>query len=294
MSKFGLGRNLDDLQNEIGIAPDISILSGTERVVVRQIPLVQIGVNPDQPRKTFNTADLQDLAASIREKGVLTPILLRTVKNRPYAYEIVAGERRYRASKMAGLNEIPAFIKNLGDDNAMEIALIENVQRENLNPIEEAAGYVNLMNKCKYSMDDVSRLIGKSESYIRNLIRLNALPESVKKMVEQGELSASHARTIAVAENPEELAQEIIKNKMSVADTEKRVKRVARSTKTRKFTDNTMDAESVAEMTRRIGRALMSRVKITERRGGAGQIVISFNTRAHLDEIVDKIAGKNA
>ena len=289
MAKFGLGRNLDDLQNEIGIAPDISILSGTERVIVRQIPLVQIGVNPDQPRKTFNTADLQDLAASIREKGVLTPILLRTVKNRPYAYEIVAGERRYRASKMAGLNEIPAFIKNLADDNAMEIALIENVQRENLNPIEEAAGYVNLMNKCKYTMDDVARLIGKSESYIRNSIRLNGLPMSVKKMVEQGEISASHARTIAVAENPEELAREIVKNKMSVSDTEKRVKRVARSSKTRKFTDNTMDANLVAEMTQRIGRALMSRVKIIERRGGAGQVVILFNTRAHLNEIIDKI-----
>lgn len=289
MSKFGLGRNLDDLQNEIGVAPDISILSGTERVVVRQIPLAQISVNPDQPRKTFKQSDLDDLAASIREKGVLSPILLRTVKNRPYAYEIVAGERRYRASKIAGLTEIPAFVKNLGDDNAMEIALIENVQRENLNPIEEAAAYVNLMNKCKYTMDDVSRLIGKSESYIKNLIRLNALPESVKKMVEQGELSASHARTIVVAENPEELAREIIKNKMSVADTEKRVKRVARSSKTRKFTNNTMEATAVAEMTQRVGRALMSRVKITERRGGAGQIVISFNTRAHLDEIVDKI-----
>lgn len=294
MSKFGLGRNLDDLQNEIGVAPDISILSGTERVVVRQIPLAQIGVNPDQPRKTFNTADLEDLAASIREKGVLSPILLRTVKNRPYAYEIVAGERRYRASKMAGLNEIPAFIKNLADDNAMEIALIENVQRENLNPIEEAAAYVNLMNKCKYTMDDVSRLIGKSASYIRNIVRLNGLPASVKKMVEQGELSASHARTIAVAENPEEIAREIIKNKMSVSDTEKRVKRVARSVKTRKFNDNAMDADLVGEITKRLGRALMSRVKIVERRGGAGQIVISFSSRAHLDEIVDKISGKNA
>ena len=289
MGKFGLGRNLDDLQNEIGVAPDISILSGTERVVVRQIPLDQISVNPDQPRKTFNQSDLDDLAASIREKGVLTPILLRTVKNRPYAYEIVAGERRYRASKIAGLTEIPAFIKNLGDDNAMEIALIENVQRENLNPIEEGAAYVNLMNKCKYTMDDVSRLIGKSESYIKNLIRLNGLPASVKKMVEQGELSASHARTILVAENPEELAREIIKNKMSVADTEKRVKRAVRSSNMRKFTNNTMDDETVAEMTRRVGRALMSRVKITERRGGAGQVVISFNTRAHLNEIVDKI-----
>ncbi|MBO4700732.1 MAG: ParB/RepB/Spo0J family partition protein [Alphaproteobacteria bacterium] len=292
MAKFGLGRNLNDLQNEIGVAPDISILTGTERVVVRQIPLAQIGVNPDQPRKTFTTADLEDLAASIREKGVLTPIMLRTVRGRAYMYEIVAGERRYRASKMAGLAEIPAIIKNLADDNAMEIALIENVQRENLNPIEEAAAYVNLMNKCKYTMEDVSRLIGKSESYIRNLIRLNALPASVKKMVEQGELSASHARTIAVAENPEELAREIVKNKLSVSDTEKRVKRATRAAHARAYTNKTMNEDDIADMTKKIGRALMSRVKITERRGGAGQIVISFNTRAHLNEIVDKIVDK--
>ena len=294
MAKFGLGRNLDDLQNEIGVAPDISILTGTERVVVRQIPLAQIGVNPDQPRKTFTPADLEDLSASIREKGVLTPILLRTVRGRPYMYEIVAGERRYRASKMAGLAEIPAIIKNLADDNAMEIALIENVQRENLNPIEEAAAYANLMNKCKYTIDDVSRLIGKSDSYIRNLIRLNGLPATVKKMVEQGELTASHARTIAVADDPEKLARDIVANKLSVADVEKRVKKVARSGKTRAFIDKTMDESVVNDLTAKIGRALMSRVKITERRGGAGQIVISFSTRAHLNEIVDKIAGKNA
>ena len=294
MSKFGLGRNLNDLQNEIGVAPDISILAGTERVVVRQIPLSQIGVNPDQPRKTFTPADLEDLSASIREKGVLTPIMLRTVQGRSYMYEIVAGERRYRASKMAGLAEIPAIIKNLADDNAMEIALIENVQRENLNPIEEAAAYVNLMNKCKYTMDDVSRLIGKSESYIRNLIRLNALPASVKKMVEQGELSASHARTIAVAADPEKMAQEIIEHKLSVSDTEKRVKSGARATRARAYTNKSMDDATVSEMTKRLARALMSRVKITERRGGAGQITISFSTRTHLNEIVDKITGKKA
>ena len=293
MSKFGLGRNLSDLQNEIGVAPDISILSGTERVVVRQIPLVQIGVNPDQPRKNFDAADLEDLAASIREKGVLTPILLRPVKGRAYSYEIVTGERRYRASKMAGLNEIPAFIKNLADENAMEIAFIENVQREDLNPIEESAGYVNLMNKCKYTLEDVSRLIGKSQSYIRNSIRLNALPASVKKMVEQGEISASHARTIAVAENPEEMAQEIIAKKMSVADTEKRMKKVTRSAKNRKFADKTMDAKIVHEMTEKAGRALSATVKITERRGGAGVITIAFSTRVHLNEIIDKIAGKD-
>ena len=292
MAKFGLGRDLNDLQNEIGVAPDISILAGTERVVVRQIPLAQIDVNPDQPRKTFTESDLADLAASIREKGVLTPILLRTVKNRPNMYEIVAGERRYRASKMAGLAEIPAIIKNLADDNAMEIALIENVQRENLNPIEEAAAYVNLMNKCKYTMDDVSRLIGKSESYIRNLIRLNALPASVKKMVEQGEISASHARAIAVADDPEKLAQEIVAGGLSVADTEKKVKHATRAPRARAYTDKSMNESEINDITKRIGHALMSRVKITERRGGAGQIVISFTTRAHLTEIVDKITGK--
>lgn len=292
MAKFGLGRDLNDLQNEIGVAPDISILAGTERVVVRQIPLAQIGVNPDQPRKTFTESELADLAASIREKGVLTPILLRTVQGRAHMYEIVAGERRYRASKMAGLNEIPAIIKNLADDNAMEIALIENVQRENLNPIEEAAAYVNLMNKCKYTMEDVSRLIGKSESYIRNLIRLNSLPASVKKMVEQGDISASHARTIAVADDPEKLANEIVKNKLSVADTEKRVKRGPRAARARAFANRSIDEAEINEITKRMARALMSRVKITERRGGAGQIVISFTTRAHLTEIVDRISNK--
>lgn len=290
MSKFGLGRNLNDLQNEIGVAPDISILAGTERVVVRQIPLVQIGVNPDQPRKTFAPAELQELSDSIREKGVLQPIILRPVKNRPYSYEIVAGERRFRASKMAGLAEIPALVKNLADDNAMEVALIENVQRENLNPIEEAAAYVNLMNKCKYSLGDVSRLIGKSDSYIRNLIRLNALPAAVKKMVEQGELTASHARAIAVADDPEKLAQEIIQNKLSVADTEKRVKAAPRASRARAFSNKSIDDAEIQELSGRMARALGAPVKISQRRGGAGQIVISFGTRTQLNEIVEKVS----
>lgn len=294
MGKFGLGRNLTDLQTEMGVAPEISILNGAERVVVRQIPMAQIGVNPDQPRKTFTPEDLADLSASIKEKGVLQPILLRSVKNRPYMYEIVAGERRYRASKMAGLSEIPALVKNLADNNAMEIALIENVQRENLNPIEEAAAYVNLMNKCEYSMADVSHLIGKSESYIRNLVRLNGLPASVKKMVEQGTLSASHARAIAVAEDPEKMAREIVAQKLSVADTEKRMKNVARSGQNRKFANKTMDTKTVKELTARAGRALGATVKIIERRGGAGVITIAFDSRAHLNEIIDKIAGRNA
>ena len=289
MSKFGLGRGLADLKEEIGSVPDISILTGSERVVVKQIPLVQIGANPDQPRKTFSDSELAELAASIKEKGVLQPILLRSVTGQPYMYEIVAGERRFRASKMAGLNEIPALIKNITNENAMEIALIENVQRENLNPIEEAAAYENLMDKCGYELADVSRLIGKSESYIRNSLRLIALPAEVKEMVGQGKISASHARTIAVAENPVALAHEIIANKMSVAETEKKVKTTARSVKSRAHCLNTIDSDTVKDIESRIKTALGVPVKLQEKRGGAGQIVLSFATRMQMQELIEKL-----
>ena len=289
MSKFGLGRGLADLKEEMGSVPDISILTGSERVVVKQIPLVQIGANPDQPRKTFSDSELAELAASIKEKGVLQPILLRSVTGQPYMYEIVAGERRFRASKMAGLNEIPALIKNITNENAMEIALIENVQRENLNPIEEAAAYENLMDKCGYELADVSRLIGKSESYIRNSLRLIALPAEVKEMVEQGKLSASHARTIAVAENPVALAHEIIANKMSVAETEKKVKTTARSVKSRAHCSNTIDSDTVKDIESRIKSVLGVPVKLQEKRGGAGQIVLSFATRMQMQELIEKL-----
>lgn len=291
--KFGLGKGLADLKAEMGTIPDISILSGTERVAVRQIPLVQIGANPDQPRKTFSESELSDLAASIKEKGVLQPILLRTVKGRNYMYEIVAGERRFRASKIAGLSEIPALIKDLDENNAMEIALIENVQRENLNSIEEAAAYKNLMEKCDYELADVSRLIGKSQSYIRNIMRLDSLPESVKTLVESGDLSASHARTIAVTENPEALAHEIINKKMSVADTEKKVKEVARSSKSRSFASNLMSDIMVQDLEDRIKKSLLVPVKLREKKGGAGEIVLSFATRGQMETLIDKLTNNN-
>lgn len=289
MSKFGLGRGLADLNKEMGAIPDISILTGTERVVVKQIPLVQIGANPDQPRKTFTEAELSDLAASIKEKGVLQPILLRAVSGRPYMYEIVAGERRFRASKLAGLTEIPALVKQITPESAMEIALIENVQRENLNPIEEGNAYKNIMEKCGYELADVARLIGKSESYIRNIMRLETLPTDVKQMVESGDLSASHARAIAVAENPTELAHQIVENKMSVADTEKMVKGANRKATSRAYIAKTIDAETVKNIENKISTVLGVKAKLQEKRGGAGQIVLSFTTRMQMQELVDKL-----
>lgn len=288
-SKFGLGRGLADLQQEMENIPDISVLAAGGRVVVKQIPLIQIGANPDQPRKTFSDAELAELAASIKEKGVLQPILLRAVDGRPYMYEIVAGERRYRASKMAGLTEIPALVKSITPENAMEIALIENVQRENLNPIEEAAAYKNIMDKCGYELADVARLIGKSDSYIRNIMRLDSLPADVKKMVADGELSASHARTIAVAENPTELAHQIINKKMSVADTEKMVKVATRRASGRAYSSKTIDDATVRDIESRLSSALGVAVTLREKRGGAGQIILSFATRTQMQDLVDKL-----
>lgn len=292
MAKFGLGRGLEDLEKEIGTVPDMSILTGAERVVVRKIPLTQIGANPDQPRKTFSDSELNDLAASIRERGVIQPILLRSVTGQPYMYEIVAGERRFRASKIAGLSEIPAIIKTISNENAMEIALIENVQRENLNPIEEANAYKNLMQKCGYGMDDVVRLIGKSESYIRNSIRLTDLPKSVQKMVQNGDISASHARTIAVAENPEKLAIEIKNKKLSVEQTGILVRNTKRSNKSRAHTTSNIEAAALKSMQDGLSKAIGAPIKIIERRGGSGQIVISFASRIELNELVKKLIQK--
>ena len=289
MAKFGLGRGLDDLEKEIGTIPDISILTGTERVVVKQIPLNQIGANPNQPRKTFSDAELADLAASIKEKGVLQPILLRAVAGQPYMYEIVAGERRYRASKLAGKTDIPALIKNLSNENAMEIALIENVQRENLNPIEEANAYKNLMHECGYSLSDIVRLIGKSESYIRNAMRLMELPQSVQTMVKNGDLSASHARAIAVAENPAMLAQEIVNKKLTVAATDALVKNAKRSKKSRSYTTHSLDSKTLHSIETNIKSALKVPVKIIEKRGGAGRIVLDYASRIELEELVKRL-----
>ena len=289
VSKF-LGKGLAELNEEMGQIPDISVLTGTERVVVKQIPLSQISPNPDQPRKTFNEKELSELAESIREKGVFSPIILRTVKNKPYLYEIVAGERRYRASQMLGLAEIPALVKELDDKNATEIALIENVQRENLNPIEEAEGYENLMKKYQYSLADISKLIGKSESYIRNLMRITSLPDSVKQLIREGKISSSHARTIAVADNPEQMAHDIINDKLSVAETQKRVKSSNRSEKSRSFTSNTLDKAYVAKIESKLSSHLDSDVKLREKRGGAGQFIISFANRIQMEDLINKLS----
>jgi ParB family chromosome partitioning protein len=287
MSKFGLGRGLADLKAEMGNAPEISVLAGGDRVVVRSLPLQQVVPNPDQPRRTFAPDELQDLANSVKEKGVLQPILVRAAPDNSGKYQIVAGERRWRASQMAGLSEIPALVKGLSDENTMEIALIENVQRENLNAIEEAAAYRNLMESCGYEMSDIVKLIGKSESYIRNIMRLSDLPESVQKMVMDGDLSASHARTLTVAENAEELAHRVLEQGLSVADTAKEVKAGARSSKSRAFNNNSsMSADQAREYERKLESVLSVPAQLKLKKGGAGEVVLRFNNKFQMEQLI--------
>lgn len=287
--KFGLGRGLADLKAEMGTVPELSVLAGGERVVVRNLPISAVAPNPDQPRKTFDASELADLAASIKEKGVLQPILVRGVPKGAHQYEIIAGERRWRAAQMAGLAEIPALVKGVSNENAMEIALIENVQRENLNALEEAAAYENLIKKCNYEILDVSRLIGKSESYVRNIMRIMILPDSVKKMVRDGTLSASHARTIAVAENAAELAEMITTQKISVAATEKLIKSAPRSPLTRRIRPNPMSNDQIARHEKQLSKALDTTVNLRLRKGGAGEIIVRFGNKIQMEKLIEAL-----
>ncbi|MDR2268974.1 MAG: ParB/RepB/Spo0J family partition protein [Rickettsiales bacterium] len=289
MAKFGLGKGLADLQTEMGTAPEIAALAGIpERAVVRQIPVSQIGANPDQPRKNFPENELEELAQSIREHGVLQPIIVRATTGTPHLYEIVAGERRWRASQMAKKDTIPALVKPLTAENAMEIALIENVQRENLNAVEECDAYKNIMEKCGYSMTDLGKLIGKSESYIRNILRLESLPKKVKDLVKSGKISASHARTLAVAKNAEELAQKIIDEELSVMKVAELVKSGPRADTAKRAARKkpAYPAETLRQMENEVEKALGLKTKISVKTNGGGSLAIRFENLTQMETLI--------
>ena len=200
-----LGRGLEELFN----IEDINYDKIEERIMetandneIVELPINKLRVNPYQPRKTFKEESLQELADSIKEHGVFQPIIVKkSIKD----YEIVAGERRYRASKLAGRTTIPAIIRDFTDEQMMEIAVLENLQREDLNSIEEAAAYENLMKKLNLTQEELAKKIGKSRSYITNMLGLLSLPIEVKNLVKEGKISTSHARTLSKLEDPEKI-----------------------------------------------------------------------------------------
>ncbi|WP_102959351.1 ParB/RepB/Spo0J family partition protein [Mangrovicella endophytica] len=224
-SRQRLGRGLASLIGGAGTArpvPGFASVAPDEPSVSadRMVPLSRITPNPNNPRKTFGDAELADLAASIAVHGIVQPLLVRPKPGEKGRYEIVAGERRFRAAKLAGLNEVPVVLREIGDRESIEIAIIENVQRADLNPIEEALGYELLIAEHGYTQADLADVLGKSRSHVANTLRLLKLPETVRGMVTRGELSAGHARTAVSAEDPERFAQQIVDGGLSVREAE--------------------------------------------------------------------------
>tara|TARA_R110002094_G_scaffold41099_6_gene53515 strand:- start:5091 stop:5990 length:900 start_codon:yes stop_codon:yes gene_type:complete len=219
--KRGLGRGLSALMADV--AETETATSESLAAMERVIPIERIVPNPDQPRKRFEKDDLSDLAASIREKGVIQPLIVREKAND--TYEIVAGERRWRAAQQAQLHKLPVIVREFTDIEVLEVAIIENIQRADLNPIEEAAGYRQLMDRFGHTQEKMAEALGKSRSHIANLLRLLNLPDAVLDMVRGGDLSAGHARALIPAQNPLALARQIITGGLSVRAAEALVKK---------------------------------------------------------------------
>src|SRR6185312_6443928 len=219
-----LGRGLSALIGEEAVPTRGERSDANAGKSPRTLPIAFLRPNRFQPRKRFSEDDLRDLTDSIREKGVLQPILVRPVAGEANAFEIVAGERRWRASQLAKLHDVPVTIREMGDAEALEIAIIENVQRADLNAIEEAAAYHELMDRFQYTQEKIANEVGKSRSHIANTLRLLRLPEAVKVMVRDGRLTAGHARTLLNADNPEKRAREILEGALNVREAEQRSK----------------------------------------------------------------------
>ncbi|HZC15815.1 MAG TPA: ParB/RepB/Spo0J family partition protein [Caulobacteraceae bacterium] len=280
----GLGRGLSALLDEATAAGEGAAAGN------REIPVEQIHRNAAQPRMDFDGDELNLLAASIREKGVLQPILVRPSPERPGEYQIVAGERRWRAAQTAGLATVPVTLRELDDLETLEIAIIENVQRSDLNPIEEATAYRALMERFGHTQEDVSRAVGKSRSHVANAVRLLDLPERVVFLLRSHQLSAGHARAVASAADPTALANQVVDQGLSVRAAEalaRRAQDAAAPPRSRDEDAPRSDADTRAledDLARTLGLA----VGIAHRRGG-GELTIRYKTLEQLDDLCRRL-----
>ena len=267
---------------------------------IKYIPLGNIYPNENQPRKNFKEEQLRELAKSIEKNGVLQPILVRFKKGSHNTFEIIAGERRWRAANFAGVREIPAIIKDISDKESFEIGLIENLQRENLSPIEEALGYKKLMTNFNYTQEDVSKIMNKSRSYIANVIRLLNLPAEVQDMVNNGDISYSIARSLLSMEDPVKAARAILKNDMTVKEMEEKISENKMKALKKKITDSMEENDSekqykkvqleqeLISIKENLSDTLNANVDV-KMRGKKGQIVIYFSDLEELNNITTKL-----
>jgi len=281
----GLGRGLSALLDEAGEGQGQAPAPGEG---TRDLPIELVHGNPDQPRRHFPDEEIAELEASIRDKGVLQPILVRPSPKTPGEFEIVAGERRWRAAQRAGLKAIPALVRLLDDDKAFEIAIVENVQREDLNAMEEAQAYASLMRRMAYTQDKAAAAVGKSRSHVANTLRLLQLPETVQDHVLFGRLTAGHARAIMSAAYPEVLAQTIVEKGLSVRDAEALAKRKGGAPKKASGPRRAPKDTDTAALEADIEESLGMTVDILDR-GGAGEIKIKYATLEQLDELCRRL-----
>ncbi|HYE47344.1 MAG TPA: ParB/RepB/Spo0J family partition protein [Caulobacter sp.] len=286
----GLGRGLSALLGEADAADQADAAVG-EAAGTKEVPIELVRANPDQPRRTFGREEIDALAASIREKGILQPILTRPMPGAPGEYQIVAGERRWRAAQVAGLRTVPVLVRQFDDRQVLEIAIVENVQRTDLNPYEEALGYRALIEKFGHTQEAVAEAVGKSRPHVANALRLLTLPNPVLTMLVEGELSAGHARTLVGSEKAVELARMVVKDGLSVRQTEALVKATAepklgkagapRLTAGAKDHDTTALESDLADI-------LGLEVEIRDA-GGRGEVRLKYATLEQLDDLCRRL-----
>jgi ParB family chromosome partitioning protein len=271
----GLGRGLSALLGEAG--------EGRSRA--QRLPITQLRPNPRQPRRIFAEEELEALAESVRRQGVLQSVLVRPVPDADDSYEIVAGERRWRAAQKAQLHEIPVQILEISDRDALEIALVENVQRADLNPLEEAEGYHRLIADFGHSQEAVAQAVGKSRSHVANMVRLLDLPAPVKALIDQGELSMGHGRALLAARDPLALAKEVVTRTLNVRQTESRV---ARERGALPGAAKRSGDPNVAALEEELSVKLGLEVAIRAR-GERGRLIISYRTLDQLDDLLKRL-----
>lgn len=292
----GLGRGLGALfgDEEEDIYPTYEGEENIPESARKTVGVEKLFPSPDQPRRYFDDEAITELATSIVEHGLLQPILVRPDKTREGMYEIIAGERRWRASQKAQLHEVPIIIRDMDDDAMFQIALVENLQRQDLSSIEEALGYQRLVDEFGHSHDSIGELLGKSRSYVANMTRLLALPPSVHTMMDVGDISAGHARALLKAERPEDLALEIIKNGLSVRGTEKLVadeqgREIQHRKPEKKVGFSDKDADTLA-LEKEVSEQIGMNVSIDMKDVHKGAMKIQFKTLDQLDDVLKRLA----
>lgn len=285
----GLGRGLSALMSDVS-ADDAA--SGQTKRPDMVVPIEQVQPNPDQPRRTFDATALEELSASIAEKGIIQPLIVRKSPTDSKVYEIVAGERRWRAAQMAKLHDVPVVVREYDDTEVLEIAIIENIQRADLNPIDEAAGYKQLMDRFGHTQDKLSAALGKSRSHIANLMRLLNLPEEVQTYLINGQLTSGHARALIGNDRAVELAREVIQRKLSVRETEQLVKK-GPALKKRSVPGAPVpkDADTV-QIENELSATLGMKVTIDHPSGAdGGKMVIGYKSLDQLDDLLRALSG---